>query len=304
MSRKVLLDVDPGCDDAVALGLALASDELEVVGVTTVAGNTTVENATRNALSVLTLFDRTDVPVAAGCGRPLANELDTAEWIHGEGGIKGELPDPAAEPVPAEAPAFVREMAAEHGDALTVVGLGPLTNVAVALLGDPALPERIDEVAVMGGTVHATGNRTPMAEANFHSDPAAARRVVRDANPKIAGLNVTHRAQVPPDVVDGGSAAAEAVRTWLDYYPDQVRESVGLDHAAQHDALVVAELFADVLDYEAAPTDVVVADGDARGAVMFDEYGLTDADRSARVAVDVDVERFREVLGEQLSRLI
>lgn len=303
MSRKVLLDVDPGCDDAVALGLALASDELDVVGVTTVAGNTSVDNATRNALSVLTLFDRTDVPVAAGCGRPLAHELETAEDIHGDGGITGDLPAPAAEPVSTDAPAFIREQATEHDD-LTLVGLGPLTNVAVALMSDPDLPERLDEVAVMGGTIRATGNRTPMAEANFYSDPAAARRVVWDANPKIAGLNVTHRAQVPPGVVDGDSATAATIRAWLDYYPDWVRESVGLEHAAQHDALVVADLFADVLTYESAPTDVFVDDDDARGAVMFDEYGITDAERTARVAVDVNVERFRALLGERLSRLV
>jgi purine nucleosidase len=304
MSRKVLLDVDPGCDDAVAIGLALTSDELEVVGLTTVAGNTTVENATENALAVLTLFDRTDVPVAAGCGRPLAHELETAEDIHGEGGITGDLPDPEADPVATDAPVFIREQAAEHGEELTIVGLGPLTNVAVALMPEPELPEQVDEVAVMGGTVRATGNRTPMAEANFFSDPAAARRVVWDAEPRVAGLNVTHRAQVPPEVVEGDSATAELVRDWLDYYPEWVRESIGLDHAAQHDALVVADLFADLLDYETAPTDVFVDDGDARGAVMFDEYGVTDAEGVAKVAVDADVERFRDLLGERLSELV
>jgi purine nucleosidase len=169
---------------------------------------------------------------------------------------------------------------------------------------EPELPEQVDEVAVMGGTVRATGNRTPMAEANFFSDPAAARRVVWDAEPRVAGLNVTHRAQVPPEVVEGDSATAELVRDWLDYYPEWVRESIGLDHAAQHDALVVADLFADLLDYETAPTDVFVDDGDARGAVMFDEYGVTDAEGVAKVAVDADVERFRDLLGERLSELV
>lgn len=304
MSRKVLLDVDPGCDDAVALGLALASDELDVVGVTTVAGNTTVENATRNALDVLALFDRPDVPVAAGCGRPLAHELETAEDIHGEGGISGDLPDADSDPVSADAPAFIREQAAEYGDDLTLVGLGPLTNVAVALMADSGLADRIDEVAVMGGTVRATGNRTPMAEANFYSDPVAARRVIWDTNPKIAGLNVTHRAQVPPEVVDGDSAVADTIRTWVDYYPDWVRESIGLDHSAQHDALVVADLFADLLDYETAPTDVVVSDGKTRGAVVFDEYGVTDAEQTAQVAVDIDADRYRTLLGDRLSRLV
>ncbi|MFW5911280.1 MAG: nucleoside hydrolase [Halolamina sp.] len=304
MSRKVLLDVDPGCDDAVALGLALASDELDVVGLTTVAGNTTVENATRNARSVLSLFGREDVPVAPGCGQPLAHELDTAEEIHGDGGILGDLPEPGADPLPTDAPTYIREQAAKHGDDLTIVGLGPLTNLAVALLTDPELPDRVDEIAVMGGTVRATGNRTPMAEANFFSDPAAARRVVRDAEPTIAGLNVTHRVEVPPSVVDGDSATAETVRTWLDYYPDWLLEDIGLDNSPQHDALVVADLFADLLDYETAPTDVIVSDGDSRGAVVFDEYGITDRDHTATVAVDVDVERFRTLLGERLSRLV
>lgn len=304
MSQKVLLDVDPGCDDAVAMGVALASDELDVVGITTVAGNTSVENATRNALSVLTLFDRTDVPVASGCGRPIAHELETAEDIHGAGGISGELPNPDSEAVTADAPAFIRKQAAEHGDDLTLVGLGPVTNIAVALMADPDLADRVGDVALMGGAVRTTGNRTPLAEANFYSDPVAARRVLWDTEPTVAGLNVTHRAQVPPSVVDGDSAIAETVRIWLDYYPEQVRESIGLDYSAQHDALVVADLFADLLDYETAPTDVVVSDGKARGAVMFDEYGVTDSARTAQVAVDIDADRFRTVLGDRLSRLV
>lgn len=220
MPRKVLLDMDPGCDDAVALVLALASDELEVVGVTTVAGNTTVENATRNALRVLTLFDRTGVPVAAGCGRPLAHDLETAEDIHGTDGITGDLPKAANVPMETNASTFIREQVDEHGKDLTLVALGPLTNLAIALMVDSTIPDRVAEVAVMGGVVRATGNRTPMAGANFYTDPTATRRVVWDTNPHLVGLTVTHCAEVPPDVVEGESHVAQVLRTWLDYYPD------------------------------------------------------------------------------------
>jgi len=303
MSRKVLLDVDPGSDDAVALALALAREDLDVVGVTTVAGNSTVRNTTRNALGILELFDRTDVPVAAGCDRPLATDLETAEGIHGAGGIRGDLPEPTSEPIDAHAASFIREMAAAHGEELTVVALGPPTNVAVAMAVEPALSERVGEIAAMGGVVNATGNRTPMAEANFHADPAAARRVVRQATPRLVGLNVTYRAEVPPTLVGRKGRTGRALGEWLDYYPARVRADAGLDHSPQHDAVPVADLVADVVTYDEAAVDVVAGDGRCRGAVVYDEYDATDSDRTARVGLDLDADRFRAVLREALSGL-
>lgn len=312
MTRPVLIDTDPGCDDAVALALALASGDLNVVGITTVPGNTTVSNATHNALSVLELFDRSDVPVAAGCESPLAHDLETAEEIHGSGGITGDLPDPEAGAVDGHAVDLLRDLAADHGDDLAVLGIGPLTNLATATALDPSLLDRIGDLVVMGGVIRGTGNRTPMAEANFYSDPAAARRVVRASTPRLLGLNVTHEATVPPSTVGLGDPDSDpgpddqvgrALAAWLDYYPPAVKDAIGLEHSPQHDALAVADLIGDVVDYETAATDVVL-DGDARGAVVFDEYGVTGADSAARVAVDVDVGQFRDIVGAALAEWV
>jgi inosine-uridine nucleoside N-ribohydrolase len=297
VTRKVLFDSDPGCDDAVMLAMALGLDDVEVVGVSTVCGNTTVGNATRNALSVLELGGA-DVPVARGCGRPLVDELTTAEWVHGEGGIRGDVPDPAGDPVDAHGAEFIVEQAREHGSDLVVAAVGPLPNLATALALEPDLPEMVGDVYLMGGSAFAGGNATPAAEANFHNDPAAAERVLQDAAPRMVGLDVTNEATVPADVV-AEYRAADGVRgvvgDWLDY-PESVTATTG-GAPAIHDAAVVADI-ADpgVLTFESYPAEVDVTGGPSHGAVVADRHGVTDADPNCEVAVDIDVERFRELL--------
>ncbi|ELY48470.1 nucleoside hydrolase [Natronorubrum bangense] len=306
----VLIDTDPGCDDAVALLLALERSELDVVGLTTVHGNAPVEETTENARSILEVLDRTDVPVAMGADRPLLVDLETAEHIHGEGGIRGELPQPGPEtqPVDSHAAQFIIEQAREHEGELTLAAIGPLTNVALALAIEPELPELLDELIVMGGAAFVPGNITPLAEANFHADPHAARRVVRDATPTIVGLDVTTSATLSPDRVESlpqDDPLGRSIDDWLTYYDDERLERYGIESAAIHDALVIAGLVDDAV-LETEPYQMVVGTDSEldRGALVCDATGVTGEPPNGTVAVGVDDERFRELLAESLERVL
>ena len=315
MVTNVLLDMDPGVDDALALTTALGHPDISVVGLTTVAGNTTLENATRNALSVVTMAGRTDVPVVPGCERPLVGDLTTAEWVHGEGGLRGDLPAPEADPVDAHAADFIADAAREYGDDLTVASIGPPTNLALALARDPDLPNTISDIYVMGGAFRGPGNVTPAAEANFHNDPEAASRTVEDADPRLVGLDVTDRATVPRDRfreshdagTDADSVSSEddplaTVDEWLDYPEDSLDFRPDGAHVV-HDTAVVADIAADVLDFERYAVEVDTTHGPSRGASVADLRTVTDRDPNARVATDIDVEAYRDAVVESTLRL-
>ena len=310
MSRPVLIDADPGCDDAVAILLALERPELDVVGIATAHGNATVADATANARGILELVDRTGVPIAKGADRPLNVALETAEHIHGEGGIRGPLPEPtpATEPADAHAAQFIVERARAHEGELVLAAVAPLTNVALAHALEPELPDLLDELIVMGGAAFAQGNVTPLAEANFHSDPHAAARVVRDFDPTLVGLDVTTRATLPPDrleALSGDEPLERSIREWLTYYDRTQRERYGIDAAALHDAVPIAALVdPDVLETESYPLRVGT-DGDlARGALVADAHRVTGEPATGTVAVDADYERFRELLAGSLERYL
>src|SRR5437762_2060123 len=191
MTTPFILDCDPGHDDAIALLLALGSPELELVGVTTVSGNQTLEKTTANAIRVLDHLGRTDIPVAAGAPRPLVRERYVADYVHGETGLDGpELPPPAREPVPGHAIDFIGARASEAP--LTLVPTGPLTNIALFLARYPELQDRIERVVLMGGAI-AEGNVTPAAEVNIWADPEAADRAFQSGRDvPLAGLGVPH----------------------------------------------------------------------------------------------------------------
>jgi inosine-uridine nucleoside N-ribohydrolase len=302
MSQKVLLDVDPGCDDAVMMAMALCAADLEVVGVTTVAGNSTVENTTRNALSVLAELDRTDVPVARGADRPLVDDLTTAEWVHGPAGLRGELPDPTRDPLDQHAVSFILDQAHRHGEALTLVAAGPLTNVAATLIQEPTLPDLVGDIHVMGGAATTAGNTTPAAEANFHNDPVAARRVVASATPRLVGLDALGHATVPASLVEEYRAdpRLSAVGAWLDY-PAEVRAFGPTDDPIIHDAAVVADLLGEVLTVESYHCEVDTSSGPSRGALVCDVHGVTGEEPNAEVAVEIDTEAFRQLLRSTLE---
>lgn len=306
MSRQVHVDVDPGSDDAVMLALALASPAIDLTGVSTVGGNSTIDNTTHNALSILELFDRTDVPVARGCGSPIVGSFETVEWIHGPDGIRGDLPEPTATPIDAHGAEFIVEQARDHGGDLTIVAVGPMTNLATALILEPELPEMVDDIYLMGGAAMTTGNATPMAEANFRNDAVAARRVVQSGRPRMVGLDATHDTTVPVSWIEeyaGADPRRDAIAAWLDY-PSEVMELGSESDPAIHDAAVAAHLIDDgVLSFEPYHLDVDATGGPSNGATICDRWGVTGAEPNAEVAVAADTERFRAVLADAFDRL-
>ena len=302
MSTRLLLDCDPGHDDAIALLLALGSDEVELRGVTTVAGNQTLEKTTANAIRVLELAGREDVPVAAGASRPLVRELHVAANVHGETGLDGpDLPPPQAEPSSLHAVDFL----AENLDGATLVATGPLTNIALLLARYPeARPERI---VLMGGAI-AEGNVTPAAEFNIWADPEAAARVFASGlDVTMVGLDVTHRALVTgahAEQLRASGRVAKAVAELLDFYGVFHREVYGFDGSPVHDAVAIAHVIdPTLLEIERLNVRVDCESALCRGRTVVDVWRRTGLEPNANVAVGIDSERFLALLLERLARL-
>jgi inosine-uridine nucleoside N-ribohydrolase len=298
MTTPILIDCDPGHDDAIALLLALASPEVELLGVTTVAGNQTLAKTTANAIRVLELVGRGDVPVAAGADRPLVREPFVAAYVHGETGLDGpELPPPSARPVEQHAVDFLAERI-EPG--VVLVATGPLTNVAL-LLERAARPERI---VLMGGSI-CLGNVTPAAEFNVWADPEAADRVFRSGlDVTMVGLDVTHKALVKPDRFRDRGRVGRIVAEWLDFYGIFHRATYAFDGSPIHDALTVAHVIRPGL-LETAERHVAVdtASELCRGRTVVDLWRRTGNEPNAHVAVDVDAAAFVELLAERVAAL-
>ncbi len=299
MSTPILLDCDPGHDDAIALLLALGSDELELRGVTTVAGNQTLEKTTANAIRVLELAGRAEIPVAAGAGRPLVREPRVAADVHGETGLDGpDLPPPQADPSPQHAVDFL----AERNEGATLVATGPLTNVALLLARYPeAKPERI---VLMGGAI-AEGNVTPAAEFNIWADPEAAQRVFTSGlDITMVGLDVTHKALVNPDQLRGAGRIGEVVAELLEFYGGFHRSVYGWDGSPIHDAVAVAHVIdPELLEVERLNVRIDTESELCRGRTVVDVWRRTGLEPTANVAVGIDPERFVDLLQQRLARL-
>jgi inosine-uridine nucleoside N-ribohydrolase len=303
----VLIDCDPGQDDALALLLALASPELEVLGVTTVAGNQIVDKTTANALRVLELAGRTDIRVAAGAERPLVGELVVAADAHGETGLDGpDLPPASTEPVAEHAVDFLAARLAESERPLTLVPLGPLTNVALLLAGHPAAAAKIERIVLMGGAVRE-GNQTPSAEFNIWIDPEAAARVFDSGlDVTMVGLDVTNKAVLTTEDADalrGSGPVGAAAAAMLDFYLGFYNEAYEHGGAPIHDAVAVAYVFRpDLLTVTDRHVAVETSPGLCRGRTVVDMRRRTRGPApNAHIALDIDADGFRSLLLERLQ---
>lgn len=297
----MIIDCDPGHDDAVALLLALASQEVELVAVTTVHGNQTLDKTTANALRVLELAARGDVPVAAGADRPLVRDLAVAADVHGERGLDGpSLPPPRGRPLARHA---VDLLAEKLGPGVTLVATGPLTNVAL-LLERGARPGRL---VLMGGAI-GRGNVTPAAEFNIWADPEAAAQVFSAGlDLTMVGLDVTHQALVTPDRRErlrSAGRVGRVVAELLDFFARFHSATYRWPGPPVHDAVAVAEVIRPgLLELVEGHVAVETTSELCRGRTAVDLYRRTGARPNAKVAVGIDVEGFLDLLEERLASL-
>ncbi|HSC74082.1 MAG TPA: nucleoside hydrolase [Gaiellaceae bacterium] len=301
-ATRILLDCDPGHDDAIALLLALASPELALLGVTTVAGNQTLDKTTANAIRLLEFVDRTDIPVAAGADRPLVRAQYVASYVHGETGLDGpDLPAPQGKPLDRHAVDFLAETIRAADGAVTLVPTGPLTNVALLLALHPdARPERI---VLMGGAI-AEGNVTPAAEFNIWADPEAAARVFSSGiDTTMVGLDVTHKALFTPAHVQRlNGRVGEMVGALLEFYGQFHKEVYDFDGSPIHDAVAVAHVIRDdLVRTEHLNTEIDVESELCRGRTVVDVWRRSGREPNSHVGVGIDADGFLELLVERLN---
>jgi pyrimidine-specific ribonucleoside hydrolase len=309
MAVPTVLDCDPGHDDAVALLLAAADDAIDLVAVTTVAGNCPLDLATRNARAVAALAGLTDVPVAAGADGPLQGELVTAPDIHGETGLDGyDLTTGLAPLDPRPAQTLLQETLEQAAAPVTLVPTGPLTNVARLLQERPDLRERIDRIVLMGGSTHR-GNTTPAAEFNVYVDPEAAAIVFESGLPvTMVGLNLTHQAQATPEVLDRVRALpgepARAVAGWMAFFGAAYERRFGIFAPPVHDPCTVAMLVDPSLVRTVDAFVAVETEGRwTRGMTVVDLHDRLGRAPNAQVAMELDAPRFWDLVLGALERL-
>jgi pyrimidine-specific ribonucleoside hydrolase len=303
----VILDCDPGHDDALAITLALARPELDVLGITTIGGNSTLANTTRNALRVLALLDRPDVPVAAGPPEPLVRALETAPQVHGVSGLDGaDLPEPASAPRPEGALEFLRATLEASPAPVTLIPVGPLTNIALLLRTYPRLAPRIAHISLMGGAMRA-GNWTPAAEFNIWVDPEAARIVFRSGLPiTMCGLDVTHKALMGLPEIERlraiGTRPARVFADLLQFFTRFHVERYGTADTPIHDAVAVAHVaLPGMVRTERYHVDVETTGELTRGRTVVDDRGQPGAMPNVDVALDIDRAAFADLVIDAVA---
>ena len=305
----VLIDTDPGIDDAIALLLALRSPELEVRGISVVHGNVPVDAGTANTFKVLDLAGRPEVPVARGAAAPLLRPATHAEIVHGRDGLAELIPPPEEFALHEDyGPGFLVHTLEEAGEAMTIITLGPLTNMAIALLSAPAAAERIERIVIMGGAVRVEGNVTPSAEFNIYADPEAAAVVLRSGVPvTLVGLDVTMKATVTGETGRRLAEAEEPVERFVGQLISHIagvyRTYYGMDGMAMHDPLAVAvAIDPSLVRTEPLHVEVETGAGLAAGRTIADFWKIPEprGEPNADVALDVEAEKFDELLWTRL----
>ena len=311
MILPIIIDTDPGQDDAVAVLLALASPELQVVGITAVAGNVPLDWTSRNARVTCELAGRPDVPVFAGCDRPMARDLVTAEHVHGVTGLDGaDLPDPRMPLQDRHAVDFLIETLTEADPgSITLCPLGPLTNIGTALQRETAAAAGIREIVLMGGGFFEGGNITPVAEFNIFVDPEAADLVFRSGVPlTMIPLDATHQALIMPEHLRRlrvlGTPVGDAVAGWLEFYERFDVEKYGMEGGPLHDPCVVAYLLQpDLFTGRDCNVQIETSSPLTLGMTVVDWWGTGDEGPNCRVIGGVDADGFFDLLIDRISTL-
>ena len=311
MGHRIIIDTDPGQDDAAAILLALASPEIEVLGLTVVAGNVPLALTARNARKICELAGRPDIPVFAGCDRPLVRTLVTAEHVHGKTGLDGvELPEPATPLQERHAVDFIVEtLRREPAGTVTLVPLGPLTNVATALRQAPDIAERIAGIVLMGGAYFEVGNITPAAEFNIYVDPEAAADVFKCGAPiTVLPLDATHKALVTRERNEAfralGTPVGRAMASWTEFFERYDREKYGSEGAPLHDPTTIAYLLAPEIFFgRHVNVEIETVSELTRGMTVADWWGVTKRPRNATFIGGLDAEAFFALLTERIARL-
>ena len=310
MPHKIILDCDPGHDDAVALLLAHGSPEIELLAVTTVVGNQTLEKVTRNALAIARVANITGVPFAAGCDRPLVRTIENAPDIHGDSGMDGpELPEPAIELDPRHAVDLIIDTVMSHDPGtVTLVPTGGLTNIALAVRKEPRIAERVKEVVLMGGGYHV-GNWSAVAEFNIKIDPEAAHIVFNEKWPlTMVGLDLTHQALATDEVANRiaavGTKPAKFVGELLEFFGQAYKDNQGFDFPPVHDPCAVAYVIdPSVMTTRRVPLDVELTGTLTLGMTVADFRAPAPDDCNTSVAVDLDHQKFWDLVVDALERI-
>jgi len=304
--KKVLLDCDPGHDDMMAIMLAVFSKELDVLGVTTVAGNQVGEKTFLNALKTLTLIREKNVPVARGFDKPLFRELVVAPEIHGVSGLDGaDLPEPEVEPLNIHAVDFIIETVMNSKEDVYLIPTGPLTNIAVALLKEPKIKKKIERIVLMGGAVFDS-NITPASEFNIFVDPEAARIVFESGvNITMVGLDVTNKALLSFDDIEEigkmNGMVSGIISPLLKFFASTNKEVFGINGAPLHDALAVSYVIdPSILETKYLRVDIETRGEFTRGETVVDVYRVTGKSPNADVAFDLDLKKFKGLIFDMI----
>lgn len=308
---KIIIDTDPGQDDAVAILLALASDRLEILGITAVAGNVPLPLTQRNVRIICELAQKPNIKVFAGSKAPMSKPLITAEYLHGKTGLDGPvLPDPVMPLQPQHGVDFIVDtILREPPGEVTLCTLGPLTNIGMALQQAPELSERIKQIVMMGGGFFEGGNVTPAAEFNIYVDPQAAQAVFTSGIPIVMmPLDVTHRVLTTKRRVAAierlGTPVAKAVVEMLEFFERYDEEKYGTDGGPLHDPTVIAWLLRpDLFSGRYCNVEIETASSLTEGMTVVDWWQVTDRPHNALVIRDVDADGFFTLLESHLARL-
>ena len=313
MKKKIILDCDPGHDDAVAIMLASANDNIEVLGITCVAGNATLENTRINALKICSLIGKTEIPIFSGANKPLHYELVTAEHVHGKTGL-----DTDGDPITIKenyniqdvhAVDFIIDCCHRQNEPIYLCAVGPLTNIALALKKDPSIKNKIKEIVFMGGAAMCLGNITPVAEFNIYVDPHAANEVLNSGVKTVMfGLDVTHKVNVNDkiinDIKNNQNKSSILFADLMNFYSKTHRQVFDIDESPLHDPCVIGYLIDENI-FSGRFVNVEIEENSTltRGNTVTDWVKVTDRKPNCHVMVNAKSNIFFELLKKELQKL-